>query len=94
MSIPDQQQQSDPRASLRTFLLDNYLFSDDPDELDDSQSLLETGVLDSTGILEIVMFLEESFGIKVADDEMVPENLDSVAAAVAFVARKVAEADR
>jgi acyl carrier protein len=49
-----------------------------PEELDDSVSFLESGIMDSTGIMELVMFLEEEFEIKVQDAEMVPENLDSV----------------
>lgn len=80
------------RARLRSFLLDNYLFTDDESALDDQASFLEEGTLDSTGILELVMFLEESFGIVVADEEMVPENLDSVAAALAYVQKKQAAA--
>lgn len=80
------------RSQLRSFLLDNYLFTDDESALDDQSSFLEEGTLDSTGILELVMFLEETFGIKIADEEMVPDNLDSVAAALAFVQRKQAAA--
>ncbi|MEM1433796.1 MAG: acyl carrier protein [Pseudomonadota bacterium] len=76
------------RSKLRSFILDNYLFTDDESALDDQASFLEEGTLDSTGILELVMFLEESFGIGIADDEMVPENLDSIAAALAFAQRK------
>ena len=80
------------RSRLRGFLLDNYLFTDDESALDDHASFLEQGTLDSTGILELVMFLEESFGITIADEEMIPDNLDSVAAALAFVQRKQAAA--
>ena len=80
------------RSKLRSFILDNYLFTDDESALDDQASFLEEGTLDSTGILELVMFLEESFGIGIADDEMVPENLDSIAAALAFAQRKQAAA--
>lgn len=82
--------QSNVRTRLRTFILDNYLFSDDETELANEQSFLETGVLDSTGILEVVMFIEESFDVAVKDSEMMPENLDSVNAVVAYVGRKAA----
>ena len=56
--------------------------------LADSQSLLEAGIVDSTGVLELVTFLESGFGIAVADAEIVPENLDSIGAIVAYVTRK------
>ena len=51
-------------------------------------SLLDHGVIDSTGVLEIVMFLEQKFGIQVADDEMLPDNLDSIGRIAEFVSRK------
>ena len=68
------------------------LSTDDPDELDDTVSLLESSVVDSTGILELVMFLEEMFEISVSDDEMLPENLDSVDALVRYIDHKKSEA--
>jgi acyl carrier protein len=73
---------------VREFILKNYLFTTEAKALQDSQSLMQTGVVDSTGILELIMFLEEQVGVKVADDEMLPENLDSVERIVAFVERK------
>lgn len=81
MSVKDQ---------VRSFILSNYLFTDDAKALEDSVSLMQGGTMDSTGILELIMFLEEKFGIKVADEEMVPANLDSVNNVVAFVDRKQA----
>ena len=81
MSVKDQ---------VRSFILSNYLFTDDAKALEDSVSLMQGGTMDSTGILELIMFLEEKFGIKVADEEMVPANLDSVNNVVAFVDRKKA----
>lgn len=80
MSIEDQ---------VRKYILENYLFTDDQSELANETSLLEQGVIDSTGIMELVFFLEEEFGIKVNDDEMVPENLDSVTSIVSFVNSKI-----
>ena len=77
------------RVELRSFILGSFLFTDDESELTDSQSLLETSVVDSTGILELVMFLEESYAIKVDDAEMLPENLDSVDAICSFAAEKI-----
>ena len=81
MSIKDQ---------VRSFILTNYLFTDDAKALDDSVSLMQGGTMDSTGILELIMFLEEKFGIKVGDEEMIPANLDSVNNVVDFVGRKKA----
>jgi acyl carrier protein len=81
MSVKDQ---------VRSFILSNYLFTDDAKALDDAVSLMQGGTMDSTGILELIMFLEEKFGIKVADEEMIPANLDSVNNVVAFVDRKKA----
>ena len=63
---------------VRSYILENFLFTDDESALNSADSCLGTGILDSTGILEIIFFLEDDFGIKVADSEMVPENLDSV----------------
>jgi acyl carrier protein len=77
-------------AEVRDYILKNYLFSTDPSALDDSVSLMQTGVIDSTGVLELIFFLQEKYGIEVADEEMVPENLDSVRNIAAFVARKSA----
>lgn len=73
---------------LRSFILENYLFTDDQSALKNTDSFLTMGIIDSTGIMEVIFFIEENFGIKVADEEMVPENLDSIANLVAFVGRK------
>lgn len=78
----------DVRSTLRTYIMDNFLMSDDEAALEDGQSLLDTGVIDSTGVLELIQYLEETFGFAVEDDELVPENLDSVDNLVAFVGRK------
>lgn len=77
-----------PREQIREFILKNYLFSTDEAALADDVSLMKTGIVDSTGVLELIMFLQERFGIEVTDEEMIPENLDSVRSIVAFVARK------
>lgn len=77
----------DVRETVREFIMENFYVSD-PSALDDERSLLDGGIVDSTGILEVIFFLEEHFQITIDDEEMVPENLDSVAAIVAFVARK------
>ena len=60
------------------YIESNFLFSADAKAVDDDQSFLDLGVLDSTGVIELVSFLEETYGIQVEDEEMVPENLDSL----------------
>jgi acyl carrier protein len=73
---------------VQRFVLENYLFTDDASQLGRDDSLLGRGIVDSTGMLEIILFIEERFGIKVADSEMVPENLDSVNRIAAYVVSK------
>jgi acyl carrier protein len=80
------------RASLRRYVLENHLFTDDESRLKDNDSFLETGILDSTGIMELILFVEETHQLKVTDDEMVPENLDSIDNLVAYIERKQAAA--
>lgn len=70
---------------LRTFILENYLFTDDDAALNNSDSFLDKGIIDSTGILEVIMFIEDNFGFKVRDEEMLPENLDSIDNLVRFI---------
>jgi acyl carrier protein len=81
--------QADIERDIRKFLVDNFLFGR-AEKLRDDQSLLGT-VIDSTGALELVTFLQEHFAIVVGDEDMVPENLDSVKSVVAYVAKKLAE---
>jgi acyl carrier protein len=76
------------QQQIRSFILTSFLFTDDESRLKNQDSLLEQGIMDSTGVLELVGFLESQFGIKVADEELVPDNLDSVDRIVAFVGRK------
>lgn len=80
----------DLNQRIRNFILDTFLFTDDPAALGDDDSFLDRGIIDSTGVLELIMFLEDELGITVDDDEMVPDNLDSVSRVVAFVGRKQA----
>ena len=65
-------------ATIRAFILDNFLYTNDESRLQDEASFLEEGIVDSTGVLELVMFVEETFGITVEDEEIVPDNFDSV----------------
>jgi len=75
------------RARIRGYILENLLFTDDASQLPDGASLLDRGIIDSTGVLEIVLFLEEQFGIKVKDSDMLPENFDTVDRMAQFVVR-------
>ena len=74
---------------IRDFILTNFLFGQEGNAPADDESLLEHGIIDSTGVLELVAFLEQQFGISVGDRELLPENLDSVMNAARFVARKL-----
>jgi acyl carrier protein len=75
---------------IKGFVVSNFLYGQDGLSLANDQSFLENGIIDSTGVLELVAFIEERFGIAVADRELVPENLDSVQNASAFISRKLA----
>jgi acyl carrier protein len=77
------------RPRIRQFIAENYLFRDSTASIQDTDSLFETGIVDSFGVLNLVTFLEESFEIQVADDEVVPDNLSSIANMSAFVFRKL-----
>ena len=73
---------------IRQFIVENFLFGDD-NGLKDDTSFLDEGIIDSTGILELVSFLEEEFSISVEDEELIPENLDSIVNVVAYLERKM-----
>lgn len=78
------------KPTIREFIDENFLFREDLDDLSDQDSLLDRGVIDSTGVMELVAYLEEEFGIAVADADIVPENLDSIDAIAGYVSRKQA----
>ena len=73
---------------VREYIIENFLLGDEEDELSDSDSFLESGLIDSTGILEVIAFLEETYDVEIADEEMIPENLDSVERVARFIASK------
>jgi acyl carrier protein len=75
--------------TIRRYIADNFLF-DAQTKLADDASLIGAGIIDSTGVMELVSFLENEFGVEVDDRDLVPENLDSVNALTAFVARNLA----
>ena len=76
------------KADIRGFIENNFMMGRDPKELTDSGSLLELNIIDSTGVLELVSFIEETYGFTIEDDELVPENLDTVDRIVNFINRK------
>ena len=78
-------------GTLRRFIGENFMFQEEIDALPEESSFLDAGIIDSTGVLELVCFLENTFGIEVADDEMLPENLDSIRAITAYVKRKTSQ---
>jgi acyl carrier protein len=74
-------------TKIREFVTSNFYVAD-PKALEDRTSLLDQGIIDSTGVLEVIMFVESTFGVTVEDSEMLPENLDSIERIAGFVARK------
>lgn len=81
--------ESEVRADLREFIASAFLFGDSSRMPAESQSLLEAGVLDSTGVLELIEFLEEKYSIIVKDTETVPANLGSIDGLTAYVVAKI-----
>lgn len=76
---------------VRAFIVDNF-YVEDGEVPPDEASLLELGVVDSTGVLEVIAFIQDDLGVTVEDREILPENLDSIANIAAFVARKQTQA--
>lgn len=72
---------------IREFIVSNFYVAD-PSSLENGASLLDRGIIDSTGVLEVIFFIEDNFGIKVEDGEMLPENLDSIDRIASFISRK------
>lgn len=80
------------RDGVRAFIIENFLFGDAAHAPAADESLIENGVVDSTGVLELVAFIEERFGIAMADADIVPANLDTLDRIAAFVASRAAPA--
>jgi acyl carrier protein len=89
MRIEDNQE---IRRQVRDYLVSSFYVAE-PEALADSASLLKNGIIDETGMLEMVAFLESTFGVKIDDEEIAPQNLDSIARVAAFVCRKKAAAE-
>ena len=80
------------QGDLRAFIIDNFLFGQDDGLLSNDTSLMREGIIDSTGVLELVAFLHERYGVEVADEEIVPDNLDTVNKLIRFVQAKLGKA--
>lgn len=78
------------RDQIRSFIIENFMLGKESDDFTDNVSLLDIGIIDSTGILELVEFIEENYKISIEDHELVPENLDSVINLVNFIKKKSA----
>ena len=81
------------RNDVRNFVIQNFMFGQG-DHLQDSESFLESGLIDSTGVLELVGFLETTYPIKVADEDLVPANLDSIENVCRYLEKKLQGASR
>jgi acyl carrier protein len=81
------------KQQITDFISTNFLFDDTRPALNEKNSLLETGVIDSTGVLELIAFIEETYGIKVEDEEIVPENLDTILDITYFIKQKLSAID-
>ena len=77
------------QQELRQFIIDNFLFGQGNGNLRNDDSFLDKGIIDSTGVLELVVFLEEKYHIKIQDRELIPDNLDSINNLVRFVETKL-----
>lgn len=77
------------KSQVRAFIADNFLMGANAQKFGDADSFLDLHIIDSTGFLELVTFLEEGFSIRVEDEEMIPENLDSLDSIEAYVEKKL-----
>jgi acyl carrier protein len=80
---------NDIEFRIRAFIAENFLFREERSQIGETESLLDAGLIDSTGVLELVGYLEKEFAIHMEDAEIVPANLDSVRAIVGFVSGKL-----
>lgn len=79
------------KNEIRGFILEDYMIGESEEALDNNDSFLEKGIIDSTGILELIMFIEEIYNIEVADEEVIPDNLDSVNKVCIYIDRKISK---
>ena len=77
------------KEQVRSFIIENFLFGSGGESLQEKDSLMDKGIIDSTGVLELVSFLEDNYSIEVEDEELIPDNLDSIESIARFVERKL-----
>jgi acyl carrier protein len=82
---------TDIKGKIKVYILENFLYGASSDQIADDDSFLEKGIIDSTGILELVAFIEETFAVKVADEDLVPENMDSINKVGEFILSKTVQ---
>lgn len=80
--------QAEIKSKLREFITDNFLIGTDIETISDTDSFMEKEIIDSTGVLELTAFIETEFSIGIEDDELTPENLDSIEKLTNFIFRK------
>ena len=76
------------KSKLREFITENFLFGSDEDRFKDEDSFLDNGIIDSTGVLELVSYIEEEFDLEVKDEELIPDNFDSLNKLVTYIENK------
>ena len=77
------------KSEIRQFIVDNFLYGRDDDTLGDEVSFLGKGIIDSTGILELVSFIEEKYSVSIDDEELIPDNFDSLNKLSTFITKKL-----
>jgi acyl carrier protein len=77
------------KQKIRNFIAETFLIGEDKDKLEDADSFMQKEIIDSTGVLELATFIESEFGIVIEDNEMVPDNLDSIQNLSRFISRKL-----
>lgn len=82
------------KGKLRKFIEDSYLLSAGVDSFEDNDSFLEKGIIDSTGVLELLEFLEDTFQIVVEDEEVIPDNLDTLTCLTTYIRNKLEDAGK
>ena len=88
MTQTNQVTSEDVKKTIRSFIIENFLFGSEDDPFTDEDSFLEKGIIDSTGVLELIEFIEERYGVKAEDDELIPENFDSLNNVSRFILRR------
>lgn len=79
------------RAQVHQFIMQNFLFDGVSPQIDDDASLLECGIVDATGVLELMLFVEDSYGLQVSEADLAPENFDTVSSIALYVAHHLTE---